>query len=366
LEYISKTLFLVVIINSFSVVTRAKLTINVDFKSQAQSNTVATISGSVAAIVLANMGFGYWSIVGLALVKAFVSTIFLSYFCDWKPKLFFCYYSFKRLFKFGSNLMIAGLLSTLANNLHAILIGRYFNATYVGYYSQGVNLTNTLSGIISSVFYGVSYPILTSINEDREKLVQAYEKVVKMTMLVSMPCMLGFAAVADTFTELFLGEQWLPVIPILVILSIARMLTPISLVNMNILNAIGRSDLFLKVDLIKIPIFVFAILIAVPYGIHGIAIANLLTTILSFFINAYFPGKIFNFGAREQIKVSMRIIISSTIMYFVVSFVSIQDLWIELVFKVFTGAFLYIFGLFILRENSIKILYRQISLGLKN
>jgi len=348
---ISRVLFIIVIINSLTVVARSKLTINIDFKSQAIASTFATLMSAVVGIYLAVEGYGYWSLVWLLITKAIFNSVGLWFFCRWMPKLIFSVQSFKILFKFGSNLMLAGLVATFVNNLYVALVGRYFNATQVGYFTQATNLSNYLSGFISSTLQGVTYPIMTSVKNDRERLVNIYTQLISITMLVSVPLLIGFAAVSEDVVKIILGDEWLPVVPVLIALCFARTITPISSINLNILNAIGRSDLFLKVDLSKLPMTLGALFIALPYGIEGLAWAMVCTSFISFFINAYFPGKLFGFGGIAQLKVAYKYIIAATVMYFAVSQISISDsLWLTLVAKVTLGGLIYPTLLIIMRD----------------
>lgn len=348
---IARILFIVILVNALSVVVRAKLTIDIDFKSQAIAGTIAVILSSAIGLYLALNDYGVWSLVWLILSKAFFLNIGLWLFCHWHPKLLFSTQSFIQLFKFGSNLMLAGIGATLLNNFYIALIGRYFNPASVGYYTQATNLSNFLSTFISSTLQGVTYPIMTSIKEDRTRLLEVYKQLISITMLVSLPMLVGFAAVADTAVLLFLGEEWLPTVPVLIALCLARAMTPISAINMNILNAIGRSDLFLKVDLSKYPMVIAGFFIGINYGIEGVAWAMFTTTFLSFFVNAYFPGKFFGFGGIEQLKVAYKYIFAAAVMYFAVSQVSISDsLWLTLVAKVTVGGLIYPTLLFIMRD----------------
>src|SRR5690554_5585002 len=348
---ISRVLFIVVLINSLTVVARAKLTINIDFKSQAIASTFSTILSSVVGIYLALKGYGYWALVWLLITRATFNTIGLWFFCRWYPKLIFSYKSFKSLFSFGSNLILAGLVATFVNNLYVALIGRYFNATQVGYFTQATNLSNYLSQFISSTLQGVTYPIMTSVKNDKERLVNIYTQLISITMLVSVPLLIGFAAVSEDVVKIILGDEWLPVVPVLIALCFARVITPISSINLNILNAIGRSDLFLKVDLSKLPMTLAALFIALPYGIEGLAWAMVCTSFISFFINAYFPGKLFGFGGLAQLKVAYKYIIAAAFMYFSVSQVSISDsLWLTLAAKVTVGGLIYPALLIIMRD----------------
>lgn len=349
---ISRVLFVIVIINSFAVVVRAKLTINIDFKSQAIAGTIATLLSSAAGIYLALNGYGYWALVWLLVLKAVFNTLCIWFFCRWWPQLLFNIESFKKLFKFGSNLMIAGFVATFVNNLYIALIGRYFSATQVGYFTQATNLSNYLYQMLSSTLQGVTYPILTSIKEDKERLVSIYKQLISITMLVSLPLLIGLAAVSHEVVLLFLGEEWLPVAPVLSILCFARAITPISAINMNILNAIGRSDLFLKVDLSKLPMTIVALLISVPYGIEAVAWAMVGTTVIAFFINAYFPGKLFGFGGWSQLKAAVKYIVAAAIMYVAVSWLELEVvLWLELIAKILLGLLLYPLLLVIMRDQ---------------
>lgn len=355
---ISRLLFIMIIINSLTVVARAKLTIDLDFKSQAIANTFATLLSSIIGIYLALEGYGYWSLVWMLVTKSIFNSLGLWFFCRWIPKLLFSIDSFKSLFKFGSNLMLAGLVATFVNNLYVALIGRYFNATQVGYFTQATNLSNNVSGLISSTLQGVTYPIMTSIKEDRTRLTDIYIQLVSVTMLFSLPFLIGFAAIAPEFIHLTLGDEWLAAVPVLVALCFARAITPISAVNMNILNAIGRSDLFLKIDLSKLPLTLGALFIALPYGINGLAWAMVCTSFIAFFINAYYPGKLFGFGGIKQMKVGYKYIVACVVMYGVVKSIQLDYEILEILIKIIVGIFSYFISLAILKD---KFLFQQFS-----
>lgn len=357
---ISRLLFVVIIINSLVVVVRAKLTINIDFKSQTIASTIATLFSAGVGIYLAQLGYDYWAFVWMLVVKSALNALLIWLLCRWLPQFIFSVESFRRLFKFGSNLMIAGFVATFVNNLYIALIGRYFNATQVGYFTQANNLSNNLYLMLSSTLQGVTYPILTSVKEDRERLVDIYKQLISITMLVSLPLLIGLAAVSHEVVLLFLGEEWLPVASVLSILCFARAITPISAINMNILNAIGRSDLFLMVDLSKFPMTIAALLISVPYGIAAVAWAMVVTSAIAFFINAYFPGKLFGFGGWSQLKVAAKYIIAVAIMYVAVSQLELEVvLWLGLIVKISLGILLYPLLLVIMRD---KFVIRYINL----
>jgi O-antigen/teichoic acid export membrane protein len=339
---LSRVLFIVVIINAIALVPRSKLLIIVDFKTQGVINSASVIISAVVAVYMVNQGVGYWALVGMSLAKAITSSLLLLTYSRWFPQFLFSTDSFKSLFGFGSKLMVAGVVATTVQNLYTILIGKHFNATQVGYFQQGYNYTNMLSVTLSSVVQGVTYPIMTSIQEDKQRLIAVYKKVMGVTSLVTFPVFFGFAAISEEFVLIFLGEKWLPIIAVLIILSFARLITPISSLNLNILNARGRPDLFLKTDLSKIPMTIAALLIALPYGIVGVAIAQLITTFISFFINAYYPGKLLGFGPKEQIKCLYPYFIISSIMFLAINFIEFESIQAQMLVKILFGGIVYI------------------------
>lgn len=364
LTSIARVLFLVIIVNTFSVVVRAKLTIVVDFKSQAIANTIATLLSAALALVLAHQGYGYWAVVWLIVSKAAFASAGVWWFCRWLPQWRFSADSFHSLFKFGSNLMLASIVATIVNNLYVALIGRFYSASQVGFFTQATNLSNALYQFVTTSLQGVTYPIMTSIKDDQERLINVYKQLISITMLVCLPMLIGFAAIAEDFVRLFLGQEWLPTAPVLVALCIARAVTPISAINMNILNAVGRSDLFLKVDLSKLPMTLGALFLALPYGIEGLAWAMVCTSFIAFFINAYYPGKMFGFGGLAQLRVAAPYITASVFMFMVVHFLPWEPSISVLVGKVSIGALVYTALVWVMGDSWVRQI-EQIIRGMR-
>ncbi|MCX8486441.1 MAG: lipopolysaccharide biosynthesis protein [Crocinitomicaceae bacterium] len=360
LSQIARVLFIVIIINSATVVARAKLTINLNFKSFAIANTIATIISSVATILMVHFGYGYWALVSLMICKALVSSICICMYCRWVPRCHFKRESFEALFGFGSKLMMADFVASLVNNLYVVVIGRYYNATNVGYFTQATNLSNYLSQFIASTLQGVTYPIMTSIQEDRERLIKIYKQLISLTMVISLPLLIGFSAIASDVISLTLGKEWLPTVDVLVALCIARTVTPISTLNLNILNAIGRSDLFLKVDLSKLPLTLGALFVSIPYGIEGLAWAIVCTSFIAFFINSWYPGKIFGYGGIAQLKQSIPYFVASGIMYFIIIKINLEISIISLIIKISIGGLIYITILAIMQDIWIEKIWDYI------
>jgi O-antigen/teichoic acid export membrane protein len=318
LKLLTRVLSLNLLIGSLSIVQQVRLKILFDFKSIALITLISVIFSGIFGVVLAYLNFGVWALVAQNLSAALIKTLLLFYFNKWYPQIVFNINSLKQLFGFSSKLLIAGLVSTIVNNLYSILIGKIFTPREVGYYTRARQYPELLSNTITTILQGVTYPILTSLQNERERMISVYGRLMRVTVFFVIPFLTLFAILAEPFVRLLLTEKWMPVVPLIQWLCFARMITPISALNMNILNAIGRSDLFLKVDLSKLPIFIIAIAITVPLGINIVVIGNFLTSLLSFFINAYYPGKLFGFGAYRQLKEMLSVVLATIIMSTVV------------------------------------------------
>ena len=363
---LSRVLFTVVIINSLALVPRAKLTISLDFKTQSLINSVATIVSAGLAIYMVNDGYGYWSLVGMTISRSSVIAILLIGCSSWHPRWLFSLKSCKTLFSFGSNLLVAGVIATAVQNLYSVLIARYFNAAQLGFFYQSFQYTNMLSHTLTSAIQGVTFPVMSSVQRDKRRLVSIYTRVMGVVVLITFPTFVGFSAISEEFVLIFLGSQWIPMIPVLFILALARTFTPINALNLNILNARGRSDLFLKADLIKLPVSLAGLLIAIPYGIVAVAISQLIFVVVSFFINTYYPGKLFGFGARKQLKQIFPVALASGFMYICIELVQAEILIMQLIIKIVVGMFSYCLACWILRVPSFihlrDIILRQLKL----
>lgn len=341
LEELSQYLFLVLIFNALCIVPRTKLNIALNFKLLAKVNFTSLIISSGVAIYAAINGCGVWSLVYQQLARSFATMLLLYFLNYWRPSLVFSQVSFKNLFGFGSKLLIAGVLATIVNNLYALLIGRYFGAKDVGYYMQGQKISSILAGTVNSALQGVTFPVMTSVQHDRARLLDIYKRVVEMTAFVVFPVMIGFTFIAEPFVHLFLTEKWLPAVPIIQWLCLAAMLVPLNALHLNILNVIGRSDLFLKTDIIKLPINLVALYIALPYGIEGVVVGQFITRILAFIINSYYPGQLLGYGLWPQVKDLLPIIAISVGLALVLSLVNIDDHFLGMISTMIIGFLAY-------------------------
>lgn len=299
---LTRVLGLSLFLNAFAIVQRTKLTIVIDFKTIAKSNVIGMVIGGLCGVVAAKNGYGVWSLVIQILIGSLASSVSLWFFSKWSPSIAFSEKSFKSLFGYGSKLLVAGLYAQILNNVYNICIGRFYPTASLGYYTRAKSLADISSGTIVSILQQSTFPILTTVQHDKEKLISIYGRMIRMSAFFIIPLMTIIALLAKPIVLLLLTEKWVALIPLLQWMVFARIFYPMSALNMNLLNAVGRSDLFLKVDLSKLPITVLAMIITIPLGVKAMIIGHVVTTTLFFFINAYLPGKLFGYGPIKQLK----------------------------------------------------------------
>ncbi len=318
-------------LNSLTIVQTAKLTAAVDFKSQAKISLIAVIVSGVIGLIMAYHGYGVWSLVYQSVSMSIVRTISFWLVTKWKPQRTFSRDSFNYLFGFGSKILSASLLHTIYANLSTILIGKFYTPKDLGYYSRGESLASLPSTNLTSILQSVTYPILSKIQDDDERLIQAYRKYICVTSMVIFWGMCLLAALAKPLILILLSDKWINSIIYLQVFCCAYMFDHICQLNLNILYVKGRSDLVLKLEIIKKTISISMIVAAIPFGILAICIARALYTQIAVIINTYYTGKLFNFGYLVQIRDFSKYLIYSIISVipaFIFSFCSLNPILI--------------------------------------
>ncbi len=356
LTSILRVLGINIIIQSFATVQRANLQANLDFRTIALVNLAGVVISGAVGIYMAYAGYGVWALVGQQMSSIGISTIVYWLFGKWHPKTGFSKESFKALWKFGSKLLATGIVSTALREVYSVAIGKVYRSSELGYYTRAVQTSDMVAITTNDIINAVTFPILSSLQDNREKMVQVYSRMLGMTAFFIFPIMTGLAVVASPFISVLLTDKWLPVVPLLQWLCFARMFNPISALNMNILNAVGRSDLFMKLDFSKMPLIVLTMCITIPLGVKAIVIGSFVTTFICYFINAYLPGKLFNFGVKAQFKIFWKIGIATLIMAIAswAAMLVVDSNFIKLIIGILIGIISYIAMAFSLRISEIK------------
>lgn len=333
-----------VIFISLAVVQRAKLTIQVDFKTQAKASFLSVVVSGIAGIVLAYKGYGVWALVVQTLINNALNTLLLGWYARWIPVCTFSGESFLRLFGFGSKLLGAGLLDTLYKNIYPLLIGKLFNSAELGYYTRADQFSQLPSSNVTGIIQRVTFPVLCELQEDEEKLKQVYRKFIQMAAWFIFPLMLGLAAVSVPTIRLILTEKWLPAAPMLQLLCVSGMLYPVHALNLNLLNVKGRSDLFFRLEIIKKAIITVVILLTFRDGVIALIAGQVVTSYLILFINTYYTKKIIGYGILDQLKDLSTIFVLSALTalwMWGITLVPVHDA-LKLIFGIVTGAGVYL------------------------
>jgi teichuronic acid exporter len=291
-----------VFFNSLIVVQIAKLTINIDFKTQAKTSLSASIISGAIGIVCAYMGYGVWSLVAQSVIQTFLNAVFLWLMAKWHPQWIYSWKSFRELFAFGSRLLVSGLIHQVYVQMTTLAIGKFYSAKDLGYYTRGNQFANLPSSNLTSVLQRVTYPILAKMQDNDSRLVEVYRKYIKLTSLVIFFSMILLAALAKPLILLLLTNRWAGSIIYLRIFCFALLFDHITIINLNLLQVKGRSDLYLKLEVIKKSISIVILLISIPFGVIAICVSKIIYSQIALFINTYYTGKIFGLTYFNQLK----------------------------------------------------------------
>lgn len=292
----------IVIINALSLVPLTKLTRNVNFKTITFCSLAATGISGLIGISMAVGGCGVWSLIGQQMSRQLVYTIALWIANKWIPLFTFNMNSFRELWGFGWKLLASSLIDTTWKEIYKVVIGKCYSPATLGQYTQAHFYSDLFSRNMSSVIQRVSYPVLSKIQDERERLKQAYRQVIKVTMLVTFVFMFGLAGCAKQFIYVLIGEQWLPCVGYLQILCFSMALYPLHAINLNMLQVQGRSDLFLKLEIIKKCIAIIPILLGIFIDIYCMLIGSVIVGWFAYYLNAYYSGPYLNYSVWAQIK----------------------------------------------------------------
>jgi O-antigen/teichoic acid export membrane protein len=335
---LTRVIGLSIIISSLAVVQRTKYTINLDFKTQTKASLTSVVVGGTVGIYLAYTGFGVWALVWQNLLRRIIEVLILWMYSKWLPRKGFSWERFKALFSFGSKLLASGLLNTIFDNLYLIIIGKLFSAKSLGYYTRAQQFAAFPSSNVTGIIQRVTFPILSEMQDDNVRLIDTYRKMIKLTALLIFPLMMGLAALADPLVRIILTDKWAETIWMLQLLSFSMMWFPIHAMNLNVLNVKGRSDLFLKLEIIKKILIAVILVISVPFGIKAIIIGQIASSYFALIINTFYTKRLINYGFIDQMVDLLKVLLLSfamgALIYYSITFIELN------IFKLILGTLL--------------------------
>lgn len=353
---ITRVLSLTLVINAFSLVQTSLLAKKLEFKTQMKISLLAVMISGVIGIVMAFRGFGVWSLVAQMVSKSLFQAIFLWVFSDWRPSAVISISSLKSMFSFGSKLLVSGLLDTIFNNIYQTFIGKVYSPTDLGYFSKAKSIESAAVQATSSSLGQVLFPSMVHFQNDLENLKKAYRKTIRLSLFLHFPLMIGLWAIADPLFRLLLTDKWAPSIPFFRILCIAELLYPLHVLNLNILKVKGRSDLFLRLEIIKKATVVLAILFTYRWGITVMLYGQVINSAISYLLNSYYSGHLINYSQWDQIKDLMPSFGSAWLMgtaMYLVRIVPTHSHLLIILIQTFTGILVYY--LISLKANPLEV-----------
>jgi O-antigen/teichoic acid export membrane protein len=347
-----------IIISSFQVIQVANLSRELNFKVQLKANIPSAMISGTIAVILAYYDFGVWALIVQMILAAFFTTCFLWYYQGWRPTISFSKQAFIRMFRFGYKLFLSGILNTVFENLYVIVISKLFTASIAGYYFFADRIKKLIASQIIQSIQKVTYPALATLQEDDVRLKNGFRKIIAVISFIYFPAMLFLAATAPLLFEIFLPQKWYSAIPYLQLMCFAGLLLPLHTINLNIIKVKGRSDLFLFLEVIKKVITLTIIFISYRFGVYGILVGQICSSIICYLPNSYFSAKLIGYSVREQLSDILPILllafVSALTGYLSIQYTSSQPI-LKLVFSLTAGIMTYLFTANIFRFSALMM-----------
>ena len=345
LKPIIRLLGLDIIIRSFTIIQTTVLTKRIDFKLQTKISIIAALLSGIVGIAMAQNGFGVWSLVFKVLTGSLLISLLLWWWNRWRPSLIFSMASFRELFGFGSKLLASGLIDTIYNNIYYLVIGKYFAASELGYFSRAKMFSDPPSQQITNIVSRVAFPVLSQIQDNTDTLKAGFRRMITISTFTSFVLLAWLAAVAEPLVVTLIGETWRPSIIYLQMLCFPGMLYPLQALNLSILQMRGRSDLFLRLEIIKKILAAPVIIIGIMWGIKVMIAGIMVLSVISWYLNSYWSGKMINYPLRNQIvdvMPSFLLALIISLIVFLTGKILPYSYPVKLLIQLFEGGFLLI------------------------
>ncbi len=293
---------ILLIIQSLSIVQDTILKRRIDFKTKAKASFISSVSSGVIGIGMAYLGYGVWSLVGQQLSRQLLYSGCLWTFNNWWPKWRFNTDSLHYMWGFGWKLLLSGLLNNIWSELKKVVVAKFYSSVTLGQFSKAGEFAKIFSNGFTGVVQRVTYPALAQVQDDKKRMVSAYRRVIKTTMLVTVMCMFLLGAIAEPLIHCVIGPQWHVAATYLPLICIYTSMYPLQAINLNMLKVLGRTDVFMYLEIIKKTVLIVPLLIGAFVGIYWMLVCSIFTSVLFFFLNSYYSGKELGYTSWMQLK----------------------------------------------------------------
>lgn len=331
-------------IGALNSVQRAFVSRNMLFKKFFFSTLFGTITAGVIGVFLALNGYGVWALVAQYLTNSIIDSIVLFITVKWRPTLEFSVISLKRMYSFGAKILVASLLHEIYMEFRTLIIGKKYTSKDLAYFKQGEQFPKVIVQNINSSITNVLFPALSIIQTDKSSVKKMVQKSIQTSTYIMFPLMIGLAIMGESAVEIILTEKWLPCVPFLWAFCISYSLEPLQTANLQAIKAMGRSDLVLKMEIIKKTFGILTVIITVPISVEAIAVGNIVSTIFANVVNAAPNKKLLNYGYLDQIKDISGALILAGIMGIVVYLVGLINIniYVKILMQIISGIISYL------------------------
>ena len=331
------------IIGALAIVQQTRLTKRIDFKAQTKISLISVMVSGIVGISMAFLGFGVWALVTQGLVAQVLRTALLFVLNRWMPSLRFSKKSFDELFGFGWKIMLSGILDSFWTQLYQVIVGKFYNAATLGQYTRAKHFSQMFSSNLTNVIQRVTYPVLSEIQDDKERMIAAYRKIIKTTMFLTFALAFALGAVSEPLIYCLIGAKWHEASTYLPWICFVGSFYPLHAINLNMLQVQGRSDLFLGLEIIKKTIGLVPLFVGAFVGIFPMLYTTIVTSVISYFLNSYFPGKLLGYTSGMQLRdiaPSFFISITMAVIVFVMKYLPLSN-WVILPIQIVVGGLVF-------------------------
>lgn len=349
------------VLSAFGLVPSSLMTKNLDFKSQAHISMISAAISGIVGVSMAYAGYGVWSLVGQSLTMNGVRSLFLWILGSWRPMLAFSLKSLADMFGFGSKLVLSGIIDTIFRNLYEPTIGRLFSATTLGYFSMANRICGLPTESLTTIVSRVTFPLFSTIGEDSSRLKRGMNKSLTLMMLFHLPFLTGLALISENLVHVLLTDKWLPIVPYLQLLCCVAVLAPVHQVNINALLALGRSDIFFRLEIVKKMLQVSLLAASLHWGVTGLILGQLIHSLLCAWLNSRHVGRHAGYSLGQQVRDVLPYAGFSAVMAIAVFSIHVLPLnssLIMLSLQILTGVIVYGLLLFKFRRNDLQDIYQ--------
>lgn len=359
LTILIRVLSITILISGIKNVQQAYVSKKLMFKKFFWATIGGTIVAAIVGIAMALNGFGVWALIAQQLTNLTIDTIILWITVKWRPKLQFSFQRLKGLFSYGWKLLVSAIIDTVYNNIRSLIIGKKYSSSDLAYYNKGKQFPNLIINNVNTAIDSVLLPTMSNVQDSKEKVKAMTRKSIKTSVFIMAPLMMGLAFCANNVIELLLTEKWLPAVPYLCIFCITYMFYPIHTANLNAIKAMGRSDLFLKLEILKKVVGIILLLATMNISVMAMAYSLIISSFLSQIINAWPNKKLLNYSYVEQMKDILPSILLAVGMGGIVSVFNLLNIHIilKLILQVMAGGIIYIAGAKLLNLESLNYLF---------